>query len=66
MRILFVSPVIPWPPNVGTVLRSLSLIEALERKGSVDFVFFSNANPNTFLESPFAENSKDTGDFFPA
>jgi glycosyltransferase involved in cell wall biosynthesis len=54
MRILFVSSIIPWPPNVGTILRSLSLIEALERLGNVDYLFFSNSRSIT--SSPFAIN----------
>ena len=56
MRIMFISTIIPWPPNVGTVLRSLSLIEALERLGSVDFLFFSDSN--SILSTPFAEKRK--------
>ena len=50
MRILFISSIIiPWPPYVGTVLRSLSLIDALERLGNVDFLFFSDSNANSIL-----------------
>ena len=56
MRILFISSIIPWPPNVGTVLRSLSLIEALERLGGVDFLFFSDSD--SILSTPFAENRR--------
>jgi len=56
MRILFVSSIIPWPPNVGGVLRSLSLIEALEQSGSVDFLFFSDSD--SILSTPFSENRR--------
>lgn len=56
MRILFISTIIPWPPNVGTVLRSLSLIEALERLGRVDYLFFSESD--SILSMPFAKNRR--------
>ena len=56
MRILFVSSIIPWPANVGAILRSLSLIEALERLGDVDFLFFSDSK--SILSTPFAQNRK--------
>jgi glycosyltransferase involved in cell wall biosynthesis len=59
MRILFISSIIiPWPPYVGTVLRSLSLIDALERLGNVDFLFFSGSNAESILATPFAKNRK--------
>jgi glycosyltransferase involved in cell wall biosynthesis len=56
MRVLFISSIIPWPPNVGVILRSLSLIEALERLGNVDFLFFSDTD--SILSTPFVENRK--------
>lgn len=61
MRILFVSSVIPWPPNVGTILRSLSLIESLEKSAQVDFLFFSHND--SVLRSEFAVNRNILGVF---
>jgi len=52
VKILFVSTFVPWPPNVGTILRSLSLLKSLSRVGEIDCVFASDAS--WIRDTPFA------------
>lgn len=42
MKILFVSPFLPWPKNIGIALRINSILIALQLIGNVDCVFFGD------------------------
>ena len=40
MKIVFVSPFLPWPQNVGMAIRVQSMLTALQLMGEVECVFF--------------------------
>ncbi len=42
MKILFVSPFLPWPQNIGVALRMRSILTALQLAGEVECVFFGD------------------------
>jgi len=44
MKILFVSPFLPWPQNIGVALRMNSILTALQLIAKVDCVFFGDEN----------------------
>jgi glycosyltransferase involved in cell wall biosynthesis len=44
MKILFVSPFLPWPQNIGVALRMHSILTALQLIGDVECVFFGDDN----------------------
>lgn len=55
-RILFLSCILPYPNNIGTVLRSLSMIHALEQVADLEFQFFGHST--RLFESDFAQNRR--------
>ena len=56
VKILFVSPIDPWPPNIGATIRTNSLLSALENVGAVDCVFFGEKEK--IMNTPFSSNHR--------
>lgn len=46
MRILYVTPQPPWPPQQGTALRNFHLLQALAREHQVDLLTFAEGQPD--------------------
>lgn len=46
MRILFVTPQLPWPPDQGTRLRNLALVRAAAAAYQVDLLSFADREPD--------------------